>query len=179
MSRKIVPEAVREVSSRSLGYSGMCVCAISHHVMDAIFACLPCTFRDVEESSPGCGATHRYWLPLPHRASHAYRIATLVWCVESGWAPSYFREPCRPAVSSCNAVHGDLAVPFACSAIMQSRAFSIRGPATWNRFTSTGRHLPNGVCTQFHQQYCRRLYFPTLPGSGASLSRPIWLLKGR
>ena len=94
-----------------------------------------------------------HWLPFPQRIS--YRIASLVWRCLSGWAPSYLRELCRP-LSSCtdrralrSSVHGDLAVPFARSATMQSRSFSVVGPTTWNGLTLDLRHLPN--CSQFHQ----------------------------
>ena len=114
-----------------------------------------------------------HWLPFPQRIS--YRIASLVWRCLSGWAPSYLRELCRP-LSSCtgrralrSSVHGDLAVPFARSATMQSRSFSVVGPTTWNGLPLDLRHLPN--CSQFHQLL--KTAFSAWPGSGAPLSRDL------
>src|SRR6218665_970005 len=93
-----------------------------------------------------------YWPPFPQRIS--YRIASLVWRCLSGWAPSYLL--CRP-LSSCagrrtlrSSVHGNLLVPFARSATMQTRSFSVVGPTTWNGLTIDLNHLPNGTYSQFH-----------------------------
>src|SRR6218665_435678 len=33
---------------------------------------------------------------------------------------------------------------------MQTRSFSVIGPATWNGLPIDLRHLPNGACSQFH-----------------------------
>src|SRR6218665_1575475 len=46
--------------------------------------------------------------------------------------------------------HGNLVVPFANSAAMQTRSFSVVGPKTWNGLPVDLRHLPNGACSQFH-----------------------------
>src|SRR6218665_3442950 len=92
------------------------------------------------------------WLPFPQRIS--YRIASLVWRCLSGWAPSYMylRELCRP-LSSCagrrtlrSSAHGNLVVPFARSATMQTCSFSVVGPKTWNGLPADLRH----TCSQFH-----------------------------
>src|SRR6218665_2140304 len=93
-----------------------------------------------------------HWLPFPQRIF--YRIASLVWRCLSGWAPSFLRELCRPL--SCagrrtlrSSAHGNLVVPFARSAAMQTRSFSVVGPKTWNGLPVDLRHLPNGACSQF------------------------------
>src|SRR6218665_2946022 len=82
--------------------------------------------------------------------------ASLVWRCLSGWAPSYLREHSRPLSSyACrrtlrSSVHGNLVVPFARSATMHTRSFSVVGPTTWNGLPIDLRHLPNGACSQFH-----------------------------
>jgi len=50
-----------------------------------------------------------------------------------------------------SSVHGDLVVPFARSATMQSRSFSVVGTITWNRLPLDLKNLQNGACSQFHQ----------------------------
>src|SRR6218665_1766768 len=94
-----------------------------------------------------------HWLPFPQRIS--YRIASLVWRCLSGWAPSSLRELCRP-LSSCagrrtlrSSVPGNLVVPFARSATMQTCSFSVVGPKTWNGLPVDLRHPLNGACSQF------------------------------
>ena len=104
-----------------------------------------------------------HWLPFPQRIS--YRIASLVrWCL-SGWAPSYLRELCLP-LSSCasrrtlrSSAHGNLVDPFARSAIMQTRSFSVVAPKTWNGLSVDLRHLPKGACSQFHQLHLQKFDF--------------------
>ena len=52
-----------------------------------------------------------------------------------------------------DSIHRNLVVPFARSATMQTRSFSVVGPTTWNGLPITCidlRHLPNGACSQFH-----------------------------
>src|SRR6218665_1579115 len=51
-----------------------------------------------------------------------------------------------------SSVLGNLVVPFARSATMQTRSFSVVGPTTWNGLPVHVdlRHLPNGACSQFH-----------------------------
>src|SRR6218665_2028157 len=98
-----------------------------------------------------------HWLPLPQRIS--CRIASLVWRCLSSWAPSYLRELCLP-LSSCtsrrtlrSSVQGNLVIPFARYATMQTRSFSVVGLATWNGLPmdiTYIRHIPNGACSQFH-----------------------------
>src|SRR6218665_725960 len=47
-------------------------------------------------------------------------------------------------------VHGNLVVPFARSATMQTRSFSVVGPTTWNCLLVDLGHLQNGACSQSH-----------------------------
>src|SRR6218665_3013097 len=49
-----------------------------------------------------------------------------------------------------SSVHGNLVVPFARSATMQTRSFSVVGPTTWNVLPMDLRYLANGACSQFH-----------------------------
>src|SRR6218665_3266484 len=60
-------------------------------------------------------------------------------------------------LSSCSgrralrsSAHGNLVVPFAHSATMQTCSFSVVGPKTWNGLPADLRHLPNDACSQFH-----------------------------
>src|SRR6218665_4017402 len=46
--------------------------------------------------------------------------------------------------------YGNLVIPFARSATMQTRSFAVVGPKTWNGLQVDLRHLPNGACAQFH-----------------------------
>src|SRR6218665_2267637 len=69
-----------------------------------------------------------------------------------------------------------LVVPFARSATMQTRSFSVVGPKTWNGLPADLRHLPKGACSQFHH-LLKTVLISAWPGSGASLS--IGILKGR
>src|SRR6218665_3326357 len=64
---------------------------------------------------------------------------------------------------------GNLVVPFARSAAMQTRSFSVVGPQTWNGLPVDLRHLPNGACSHFHQLL--KTVLSAWPGSGAPLSR--------
>src|SRR6218665_1378764 len=95
-----------------------------------------------------------HWFPFPQRIS--YRIASLVWRCFSGSAPSSLRELCPPLSSRSGrralraSAQGNLVVPFARSATMQSRSFSVVGPKTRNGLPADLRPLPNGACSQFH-----------------------------
>src|SRR6218665_2102680 len=78
-------------------------------------------------------------------------VAVLVWlgALLSARAlpPSLFLCSRRTLRSS---FQGNLVVPFARSAIMQTRSFSVVGSTTWNGLTIDLRHLPHGACSQFH-----------------------------
>src|SRR6218665_2941316 len=82
-----------------------------------------------------------HWLPFPQRIS--YKNASLVWRCLSGWATSHLRN-CAGRRKLRSSVHGNLVVPFARSATMQTRSFSVVGPTTWNGLPIDLRHLPNG-----------------------------------
>lgn len=75
-----------------------------------------------------------YWVPLP---PHIYFwISSLVWRCFLGELPMYLRELCHLVSPSGGhhplhaAAHSDLTIPFACTATMQLRAFSVFGPVT-------------------------------------------------
>ena len=76
------------------------------------------------------------WLPFQQRIS--YRIITLVWRCLLGLALAYLRDLCHttmgiPGRRSLRSIgQGLLLVPFAHTAIMQNRAFSVVGPSLWN-----------------------------------------------
>src|SRR6218665_3745267 len=57
---------------------------------------------------------------------------------------------CAGRITLRSSIHGNLVVPFARSATMEARSFSVVGPATWNGLPIDLKHLPNGVCSQFH-----------------------------
>ena len=77
-----------------------------------------------------------HWLPVCQRIE--YRVAALVLRCLQGLAPTYLRELCclisvvpgRRLLRS--AEKGVLMVPFARTATMQNRAFSVAGPMIWN-----------------------------------------------
>jgi len=54
---------------------------------------------------------------------------------------------------------------------LPARSFSVVGPATWNGLPVDLRHLPNGVCSQFHH-LLKTVLFP-LAWVGSLLSRDI------
>ena len=86
-----------------------------------------------------------HWLPLKQRIE--YRISTLVWRCMLGLAPAYLCELCSPTLSSHpfrslrSTEQSLLSVPFARTSTMQSRAFSVVGPSTWNGLPLTLRSL--------------------------------------
>ena len=77
-----------------------------------------------------------HWLPICQRIE--YRVAALVLRCLQGLAPTYLRELCCliSVVPGCrllrSAEKGVLMVPFARTATMQNRAFSVAGPMIWN-----------------------------------------------
>src|SRR6218665_1567105 len=84
---------------------------------------------------------------------------------------------CRP-LSSCAyrrtlrfSVHGNLVVPFARSATMQSRSFDVVGPTTGNGLPNSLPTNPNGACSQFHQLL--RLFFSAWNEQEAPLSTDL------
>src|SRR6218665_903465 len=91
-----------------------------------------------------------------HSASHT---GSRPWCGGSflaGRQHNYLHELCL-SLSSCaghrtlrSSVNGNLVAPFARSATMKTRYFSVVGPTTWNGLPIDLRHLPNGACSHFH-----------------------------
>ena len=67
-----------------------------------------------------------------------YRVVSLVWRCHLGLAPAYLIDLCQPVSgvqgsrSLRSAERGVVAVPFARTATMQNRAFSVVGPRVWN-----------------------------------------------
>jgi len=103
-------------------------------------------------------------------------ILSFVWRCLSDWVPHYLHELCHPLISSCagrctlrSSLHGNLVVPFARYATMQTRSFSVVGPATWTGLPIDLRHLPN--LPVLNSRTFSRLFFSAWPESGAPLSR--------
>ena len=95
-----------------------------------------------------------YWLFI--RQHIAYRIASLVWRCQMGLAPTYLRDLCRPVSGDqgCRSLRssgrGILIVPFARTATMQNRAFSVVGPTVWNGIYLELRLLPRTLSDTFY-----------------------------
>src|SRR6218665_453263 len=71
-----------------------------------------------------------------------------------------------------SSAYGDLVVPFARSATIQSRSSSVVGPITWNGLPLDLKPLPNGACSQF-RQLLKTVLSRLAYRSGAHLSRDI------
>src|SRR6218665_3056340 len=90
------------------------------------------------------------WLPVRQRIQ--YRVVSLVWRCQLGFAPAYLRGLCRPVSgaqgsrSLRSAERGILVVPFARTASMQNRSFSVAGPRVWNDLPQELRLFPR-LCT--------------------------------
>src|SRR6218665_3493102 len=63
---------------------------------------------------------------------------------------SYVVISCSGRRALRSSAHGNLVVPFARFATMQTCSFSVVGSKTWNGLPADLRHLPNGACSQFH-----------------------------
>ena len=105
-----------------------------------------------------------HWLPVRQRIE--YRVASLIWRCQLGLAPTYLLDLCRPLLSTrsnCSlrsAGKGLLSVPFARTSIMQSRAFSVVGPAVWNGLPLELRLFPRSLSDTFYKRlktvlFCR------------------------
>src|SRR6218665_3769127 len=94
-----------------------------------------------------------HWLPLQQRIS--YRIISLVWRSLLDFAPAYLRDLCHTTMgipgrrSLHSTEQGLLLVPFAHTAIMQNRAFSVVGPSLWNGQSLALRLFPRIVSNFF------------------------------
>src|SRR6218665_1511639 len=87
-----------------------------------------------------------------------YRVASFVWRCQLGLAPTYLIDLFRPLSLSPNSrslrssERGLLSVPFARTAIMQSRACSVVAPTVWNSLPSALRFLPRTLSDTFYNQ---------------------------
>src|SRR6218665_638632 len=77
-----------------------------------------------------------HWLPVWQRIQ--YRVVSLVWRCQLSFAPAYLIDLCRPMTGAQgsrflrSAERGVLVLPFARTASMQNRAFSVASPRVWN-----------------------------------------------
>src|SRR6218665_3989637 len=94
-----------------------------------------------------------HWLPFRQRIQ--YRVVSLLWRYQLGLAPAYLIDLCRPvsgAQGSRSLRSGErcvLVVPFACTASMQNRAFSVAGPRVWNNLLQELRLFPRSGTDTF------------------------------
>ena len=77
-----------------------------------------------------------HWLPVEQRV--LYKVIVLVWNCVTGTGPSYLRELCiSKSNSSGRSLRSDdkyfLKETFSKNATKQKRAFSVVGPAIWNK----------------------------------------------
>src|SRR6218665_1280033 len=136
---------------------------------------------EAETGPPGCRATYGgFNICRMHCIGfHSHTgILSFVWRCLSDWVPHYLHELCHPLISSCagrctlrSSLHGNLVVPFARYAIIQTRSFSLVGPATWTGLPIDLRHLPN--LPVLNSRTFSRLFFSAWPESGAPLSRSL------
>ena len=97
-----------------------------------------------------------HWLPIRQRID--YRIASLVWRCNLGLAPTYLLDLCRPVSESRgsrtlrSAAGGVLSAPFARTATMQRRAFSVVGSVVWNGLPLEFRLLPRTLSDTFYNR---------------------------
>ena len=97
-----------------------------------------------------------HWLPIRQRIE--YRVASMVWRCQLGLAPTYLIDLCRPVSGSRSSrslrssERGLLSVPFARTAIMQSRAYSVVAPTVWNSLPPALRLLPRTLSDTFYNQ---------------------------
>jgi len=106
-----------------------------------------------------CPSTIDYSLCMglhsPEKILRAPMVASLLWPCQLGFAPAYLMDLCRPvpAMSGAgvsrslrSAERGVLVVPFARTAAMQNRAFSVAGLRVWNDLPQELRLFPR-LCT--------------------------------
>ena len=112
-----------------------------------------------------------HWLPLRQRI--LYRLCSLVWQSVLGTAPRYLCSiftlssslTGRSALRSSS--RGDFLVPFARTATMQRRAFSVVGPTAWNDLPSFLRLSPRIHSTSFYALLKTFLYDQAWLGSAS------------
>src|SRR6218665_3525442 len=113
-----------------------------------------------------------HWLPLQQRIS--YRIISLIWRSLLGLAPAYLRDlshttmgiPGRRSLRSTE--QGLVLVPFAHTATMQNRAFSVVGLSLWNGLSLALRLFPRIVSNSFYAHL--KTFILGLTGTKALLS---------
>src|SRR6218665_3554653 len=124
--------------------------------------CLDSVLRTAAHLSgriPKFGHVSRYMLDELHwllQQRISYRIISLVWWSLLGLAPVYLRDlnhttmgiPGHRSLRSTE--QGLLLVPFAHTAIMQNRAFSVVGPSLWNGLSLALRLFPRIVSNSFY-----------------------------
>ena len=111
-----------------------------------------------------------HWLPTRQRIE--FRIAALVRQCQLGIAPQYLQELCcstsildhRPLRS---AQKGLLLVPFARTATMQHRAFSVIGPVVWNELPQELRLLAGVITGTFFTKLKTVLFCRARVGSAS------------
>jgi hypothetical protein len=112
-----------------------------------------------------------HWLPVRQRIE--YRIASLVWRCHMGLAPSYLLELCRPVAASRgdrllrSAGSGVLSVPFARTAMMQTRAFLVVAPTIWNSLPPELRLLCKSFSGAFYKHLKTVLFVRAGVGSAS------------
>ena len=103
-----------------------------------------------------------HWLPLQQRIE--YRVASLVRRSLLGIAPGYLSNLCCPVSAAPgrrslrSAEGGTLMVPFARTATMQRRAFSVVGPSLWNGLPITLRLFPRTLSDTFYSHLKTALF---------------------
>ena len=96
-----------------------------------------------------------HWLPFRSRIT--FRVTSFAWRSVLGAAPTYLTRYFMPTAAlpgrSClrAAAKGDVMVPFARTACMQKRAFSIVGPNLWNALAPEIKSLPYDQYASFYR----------------------------
>ena len=112
-------------------------------------------------------------IPIAHLIQdRVLGVTVLVWLgalLSPRSLPSSIFMSCAYRQTLWFSARGNLVFKFARSATMQTRSFSVVGPKTWNGLPVDLRHLPNGVCSQFHH-LLKTVLFRLANRSGAPLS---------
>jgi hypothetical protein len=96
-----------------------------------------------------------HWLPFRSRIT--FRVTSFAWRSVLGAAPTYLTRYFMPTAAlpgrSClrAAARGDVMVPFARTACMQKRAFSIVGPNLWNALAPEIKSLSYDQYASFYR----------------------------
>jgi hypothetical protein len=112
-----------------------------------------------------------HWLPLQQRI--IFRLACIARCCALDLGPTYLCELfVKTSVTLGNrslrsSARGDIRIPFARTATMQKRAFSVVGPTVWNDIPSTIRSLPSVSFCSFSRQLKTFLFDQARVGSAS------------